>query len=123
MIVGIGNDIIEISRIKKAAERAGFMDKYFTKAEQHLFEERHFNPGTIGGNFSVKEAVSKALGTGVRDFNLDDIEVLRNELGKPYVILYKGALKAANALGINQWHVSISHCKTTITAMVIGEKI
>lgn len=123
MIVGIGNDIIEISRIQKAAERASFMDKYFTLAEKQLFKERHFNAGTIGGNFSVKEAVSKALGTGVRDFGLKDIEVLRNDLGKPYVVLYNEALKTADALEINRWHVTISHCKTTITAMVIGEKI
>lgn len=122
MIVGIGNDLIEISRIKKALEREGFIKKYFTLSEQQLFEERHYNVATIGGNFSVKEAVSKTLGTGIRGFGLKDIEVLRDGLGKPYVNLYKGALEHAEAMGINHWHVSISHSKTTITAMVIGEK-
>ena len=123
MIVGIGNDLIEIERIQRAIERQGFLSKYFTETEQILFEERHLNPSTVGGNFSVKEAVSKALGTGIRDFGLIDIEVLRDELGKPYIILYNGALALSEALGINQWHVSISHSKTTITTMVIGEKV
>lgn len=122
MIVGIGNDIIEVDRIKKAASRDGFIEKYFTELEQQLFEERHQNIGTIGGNFSVKEAVSKALGTGVRGFALTDIEVLRNDLGKPEVTLYNKAKDLSDHLGINRWHVSISHSKTAITAMAIGEK-
>ena len=122
MIVGIGNDIIEIDRIKKAIARDGFIEKYFTPLEQALFEERHQNTGTIGGNFSVKEAVSKALGTGVRDFALKDIEVLRDDLGKPVVTLYNKAKALSDSLGVSHWHVSISHSKTSITAMAIGEK-
>ncbi len=122
MIVGIGNDIIEIDRIKKAISKDGFMEKYFTDKERLFFEQRHHNAGTIGGNFSVKESVSKALGTGIRDFGLKDIEVLRNALGKPEVRLYNKAKELSDSLEISHWHVSISHSKTTIAAMAIGEK-
>lgn len=122
MIVGIGNDIIEIDRMRKAIERDGFLSKYFTEKEIQLFVERHNNVSTIGGNFSVKEAVSKALGTGIRDFELKDIEVLRNDLGKPIVTLYKNAKQVSDSLKISHWHVSISHSKSAITAMAIGEK-
>lgn len=123
MIVGIGNDIIEIERIKKAVAKEGFLNKYFTEGEIALFVERHNNAATIGGNFSVKEAVSKALGTGFRAFDLRDIEVLRDDLGKPVVTLYNNAKVVSDHLGILFWHVSISHSKTTITAMAIGEKL
>lgn len=123
MILGIGNDIVETERIQKALSRDGFLEKYFTKEERLLFERRHFNADTVGGNFSVKEAVSKALGTGIRAFGMKDIEVLRDDIGKPYVLLYNEAESIAGALGINAWHVSISHCKSYITAMAIGEKL
>lgn len=122
MIVGIGNDIIEIDRIKKSISKDGFMEKFFTDKERVLFAQRHHNTGTIGGNFSVKESVSKALGTGFRDFGLKDIEVLRDALGKPEITLYNKAKELSDSLGISCWHVSISHSKTTIAAMVIGEK-
>ncbi len=122
MIVGIGNDIIELERIVKVISRNGFVEKYFTEAEHQLFTERKMNPSTIGGNFAVKESVSKALGSGIRDFGLKDIEVLRDELGKPYINLYGKAKVLAETLGIQSWHVAISHSRSVVTAMAIGEK-
>ena len=70
MIVGIGNDIIEIERIRKAASRDRFLEKYFTENENELFESRKHQPQTIGGNFAVKEAVSKSHGHGYQGFFL-----------------------------------------------------
>lgn len=122
MIIGIGNDIIETERISNALKHDGFLEKYFTSNEIILFEGRKMNPATIGGNYSVKEAVSKALGTGLRDFGLKDIEVLRDDLGKPFIRLTGNAQILADDLDIDMWHVSISHDRTHITAMAIGEK-
>ena len=88
MIIGIGTDIIEIERIEIAVKRTkGFINKLFTENEINIFESRGFKSEVIAGNFAAKEAVSKALGTGFRGFGVKDIEILRDELGKPVVNL------------------------------------
>ena len=87
MIVGIGTDLIEIARIEKACRKQAFLSRIYTEEECRLAGG---SISRLAGNFAVKEAVSKALGTGFRAFMPIDIEVLRNELGKPYVNLYGG---------------------------------
>ncbi|MFQ8841687.1 MAG: holo-ACP synthase [Clostridium fessum] len=67
-------------------------------------------PG-LAGDFAVKEAVSKVFGTGFRGFGLLDIEVLRDELGKPWVRLHGGAKKLADSLKITRIHVSITNTR------------
>ena len=74
----------------------------------------------MAGNFAAKEAVSKALGTGVRGFGLKDIEILRDELGKPIVEVsdkVKELIKVNNYL----FNVSISHNRTCAIAFVVLE--
>ena len=63
---------------------------------------------SIAGNFAAKEAVSKAFGTGIRGFNLIDIEILRDELGKPVVNLYGPAQLVYDTKQAKNIHVSIS---------------
>lgn len=121
MIVGIGNDIIEIKRIEKAIIKTKFLEKYFTVNEIKLFKKRSFNVETIAGNFAVKESVSKVLGKGIGEIYLSDIEVLRDSLGKPYVILYNAAKRISETKNIANVHVSISHSKKYVIAMAIGE--
>lgn len=119
MIIGVGTDIIEISRIKRASEKKGFLKKVFTQNEIDIFKDGKFN--SIAGNFAVKEAVSKAFGTGISGFNMTDIEVLRDEKGKPFVVLRDGAEVIAKNLGIEKIHVSISHNMENAIAYVIAE--
>ncbi|SHE70225.1 holo-ACP synthase [Clostridium fallax] len=122
MILGIGSDIIEINRIENAIENTkGFLQKVFTEEEKKLFLKKSMRSETIAGNFAVKEAVSKALGTGIRGFSLKDIEVLRNDLGKPVVNLYNNALEIAKSLEVKNIHVSISHNKKDAIAYVVLE--
>jgi len=123
MIKGIGNDIVEIERISKVIDNSRFIDKYFSEKEKELFINRKMNPEILAGNFAVKEAVSKVFGTGVRNFNLIDIEVLRDELGKPYVILSNGAKNIADSIGIDKIFVSISHCEKYAVGFAIGEGV
>lgn len=120
MIVGIGTDLVENSRVEKACLRQAFVSKCFTLQEQELILN---NPGKASGNFAVKEAVSKAFGTGFRKISLKDIEVLRNEQGKPYVNLYGNAKTMAEQLEIDTIHVSISNTKEYTVAYVIAEKV
>lgn len=119
MIVGIGVDLIEIDRIRKAAGRQSFLVRCFTDTEIKMYSE---NVRMLSGNFAVKEAVSKAFGTGFRNFEPKDIEVLRNELGKPYVNLYGNAKLMAEELFINDIHVSITNTEKYAQAFVIAER-
>lgn len=118
MIIGIGTDLIEIERVKNACRKEHFKKRCFTKGELEVFDD---SSQKLAGNYAVKEAVAKAFGTGFRGFELRDIEVLRDELGKPYVVLYNEALKKSEELGAKRIHVSISNVKEYATAYVILE--
>lgn len=126
MIVGIGVDIIEIERVEKAIENTkSFLDKIFTEKEKEYFESRGMNSEVIAGNFASKEAISKALGTGIKGFSFKDIEVLRDKLGKPIVILHNGASRIGNNIvgenNLLKIHLSISHNKSNAIAYAILE--
>lgn len=118
MITGVGVDLIEIDRVTQAYQKEGFKLRYFTQPEIELIQKDHKK---AADNFAVKEAVSKMLGTGFREFWPIDIEVLRNEEGKPYVNLYGNAAELAKSQGITAIHVSISNTKEFANAFVVGE--
>lgn len=94
------------------------MTRSFTEAERR---EASFSEKRLAGDFAVKEAVSKAFGTGVSGFELFEIEVLRNERGAPYVRLSGQAAALADSLGIGRIHVSISDTETYVTAFAVAE--
>lgn len=123
MIIGIGNDLVELDRIRKTVSNARFLKRYFTDKEIALYESRKCNTDILAGNFAIKESVSKVFGTGVAGFEMKDIEVLRDSAGKPVLTLHSKALAKAEELGINRWHLSISHNKTDVVAFVIGEHV
>lgn len=122
MIIGIGTDIIEIERIDKAIKGTkGFLERVFTEKEILYFESKKMKVETIAGNFAAKEAISKSLGTGIRGFSLKDIEVLRDELGKPVVKL---SSKINSLIGLEKYNInlSISHNKNSAIAFAVLEE-
>ncbi len=120
MIVGIGNDIIEIERIEKAISKESFKNKVYTQRELENIEKRGDRVETYAGIFSAKEAISKAIGTGVREFSLTDLEILNDDLGKPYVVVSERLDKIIKSKKENyQIEISISHSKKYAIAMVI----
>lgn len=124
MIVGIGIDIIEISRIKKAVERTErFLYRNFSEREIDYFKAKSYKAESIAGSFAAKEALSKAIGTGFRGFSLEDIEILRDELGKPYIEFSEKVSTVLNERGLKniKIHLSISHNKENSIANVIIE--
>ena len=123
MIIGIGTDIIEINRIEKIMMRTSiFVEKSFTNNEIEYFKSKGLKGNVIAGNFAAKEAISKALGTGFRGFGLKDIEVLRDDLGKPVVNLSDKIYKLLDIKEFNM-HVSISHSKENAIAYAVMEVI
>ena len=123
MIIGIGTDIIEIDRIKKAVDndKHSFIQRVFSERETAYFEKNQWGPETIAGSFAAKEAVMRALGTGLRGFKFKDIEVLRDKLGKPVVKLSNNANRIAKDKNIKAIHLSISHCREYALAYATAE--
>ena len=120
MIVGIGNDIIEIERIEKAISKEGFKNKVYTQRELKNIKKRGDRVETYAGIFSAKEAISKAIGTGVREFSLTDLEILNDDLGKPYVVVSERLDKIIKSKKEDyQIEISISHSKKYAIAMAI----
>ncbi len=119
MIYGIGTDIIEIKRIAFVLSGTDFVKRIFSVRENKYFFKKGYPPQTVAGNFAAKEAFSKALGTGLRGLKMKEIEVLRDELGKPYIEV---SGKAKELLGERRVMVTISHCQDYATACAIIEE-
>ena len=120
MVIGIGTDIIEVGRVKKACEKESFRRRVYTSKELELIEA-DLNKSVT--NFAVKEAVSKMLGTGFTNIMPIEIEVLRKPTGQPYVQLHGNAYQRMQELEINDIQVTISDTKDYAVAYVIGQKI
>ncbi|MCI8515939.1 MAG: holo-ACP synthase [Hungatella sp.] len=118
MIIGIGTDMIEMERMRKACEKQAFLARIYTAEE---CRQARGSISRLAGNFAVKEAVAKALGTGFQGFGPKEIEVLRDEKGKPYVRVFGGAGKRARELGIHTVHVSITNLREYASAFAVAE--
>lgn len=118
MIIGVGTDLIEIERVRKACEKEAFLMRVYTETERRQAGEK---ASRLAGDFAVKEAVSKVFGTGFRGFYPNDIEVIRDENGKPFVKLHGAAKVISDKMRINKIHVSITNTKTLAMAYAVGE--
>jgi holo-[acyl-carrier protein] synthase len=127
LIIGIGVDMVEIERIRHALERHGttFLDRILSKEERDLIEGERLTSARIvefvSGRFAAKEAVAKALGTGIGKIAWSDIHIIRTETGAPAILVSGEALKASQTRQIKNWHISISHTQTNAIAYVIAE--
>ena len=115
MITGVGTDIIEVSRIKRALEnRAEFADRMFTPAEKEYCLSGGIPVQRFAGKFAAKEAVAKSLGTSL---SWQDVEILADANGKPEVRLLNGAAEIAAGRKVM---VSISHCHKYAVAYAVA---
>jgi len=127
VIVGIGMDLCDAARIEKSVERFGqkFLDRVYTPAEQACAMARTPPFPTLAKRYAAKEAVMKALGTGLRGFHFTDIEVGNDALGKPEVHLFNGARARLEAIvpGASEGviHLSLSDEGPLAAAYVIIE--
>lgn len=110
-----GTDILKIARIEKSLKSESFFKRVFSEEERKLIKEK--GVPTAAANFAAKEAFAKALGTGVRGFSLSEVEVLRDEKGKPYFKLSGNALILSKGLSFD---VSLSHSEEDALAFVIA---
>jgi holo-[acyl-carrier protein] synthase len=122
MIIRTGVDLVHIERLEKIQPtiRARFLQRVYTPGE--LVQARDENE-TLAGFFAVKEAVSKALGTGIGRVSWKEIEVSSKPSGEPVLLLHGNARTRSEQLGLQSWAISISHSRgiAVATAMAIGE--
>lgn len=117
MIVGIGVDMIEIHRVVRACQREYFLKRIFSPREIRQMDSGRRRAAS---DFAGKEAVVKALGTGFTGIPASDIEILRNPLGAPYVVLSGRARRKAREKGITRFLISITNTKELAAAYVVA---
>lgn len=114
-----GVDLIEVERIREVIARHGhqFLDRVFTETE---LRECSGRAESLAARFAAKEAVAKALGTGIGDLGWHDIEVRGNELKAPRLFLHGIGQTLAKDLGVRNWSLSLSHTHEHAVAFVVG---
>ena len=118
----IGIDMTSVSRIEKSCRKENFRRFVFTEKELDMFYNREKPKySSLAANFAAKEAFSKALGTGVRGFSLNEVEILRDKMGAPYFNFYGRAAEIMLKNGCNA-QVSLSHEQDNAIAVVLLEE-
>jgi holo-[acyl-carrier protein] synthase len=118
MKIATGVDLIEINRIEEVIARHGrhYLERIYTPAE---LEQCGRRAESLAGRFAAKEAVAKALGSGIGDVSWKEIEILGDENNAPVLSLHGAAKQKADELGVKQWSVSISHSQSHTVAFVV----
>jgi holo-[acyl-carrier protein] synthase len=122
MILGVGIDIIEVSRIENSYKRFGerFLERIL-RADEIKYCLSHKAPGPFfAARFAAKEAISKAFGTGIgAQLGWQDMEVARKKSGEPFVILHDKGKTLLNERGGTSILISLSHTQSHATAVAI----
>jgi holo-[acyl-carrier protein] synthase len=124
MIVGIGTDIVANDRVGQLYKKQGsrFTDRLLTKNELLEFSESLNPERFLAKRWAVKEAVSKALGTGISGgISFSQMEVCHYESGQPYIELSGFSKEYSESLGVTDWHVSVSDERDYSIAYVLAE--
>ena len=124
MALSVGVDLVELDRIQQTVERYGerFLERVYTPDEIRLYRQR---VPELAARFAAKEAVSKALGVGLRyishqGIGWQDVEILPDALGKPIVRLSGRAQVLAQEQGLRRWAISLSHSRDQAVAFVVA---
>jgi holo-[acyl-carrier protein] synthase len=119
MKIASGVDLVEIERFQAALSRHGsrFLERVFTPAE---LEEAGEHLASLAARFAAKEAVAKALGTGIGPVGWREIEVRRGSARQPLLRLHGAAAQLSAELGLTQWSVSLSHSQGMAIAVAFA---
>lgn len=124
MILGLGIDLVDVSRIEQALKRFGprFLDRILRADESAYCQSQQNTVTTVAARFAAKEAVAKAFGTGIgAGLGWRDIEVVRLPSGRPAVQLHGKAVELLATLGGRTVHLSITHTDTQASAVAVIE--
>ncbi|MEU7804193.1 holo-ACP synthase [Micromonospora arborensis] len=122
MIVAVGIDVVLVDRFARALARTPLLaDRLFTTAERHTRSGNPRSPESLAGRFAAKEAVAKALGAPA-GLHWHDCEIVSDPDGRPWLTVAGTVAAAADARGVNHWHLSLSHDGGIASAMVVAER-
>lgn len=120
-VLGLGTDVVDIDRFREVLRRTpSIVDRLYTADERALCERRRDPAPCLAARFAAKEAVLKAMGSGLGDAGFTEIEVVRAESGQPSVRLHGGAAALADGLGIGRWMLTLSHSDLVATATALA---
>jgi holo-[acyl-carrier protein] synthase len=124
MVLGLGSDLIEIARIEASIQRFGarFLERVFTPAEIAYCQTKKNAAESFAARFAAKEAGAKALGTGISyGIAWPEIEVRREETGRPVLHWSGRALERARSMGVKRTSLSLTHAREMALAVVVLE--
>lgn len=122
MVVGLGIDVVQVSRMRQWADQQGLLERYFHPRELETALSRgHSMVLSLAARFAAKEAFGKALGIGLRDVHLRDIEVRNTRVGKPEMILHGRAREWLHHFGGQSVLLSMTHEVDNAIAVVVIE--
>jgi holo-[acyl-carrier protein] synthase len=122
MILGIGIDVVHVFRMRRWEKVPGLFQRFFNDEElSAALAKGEGGILSLAARFAAKEALGKALGTGLHGLSLREISVLNDPLGKPHIHLYGKARTALERYGGKRLHVSLSHERDNALAMVVIE--
>lgn len=121
MIVGIGNDLVDLDRFRRVLERTpGLIERLFTTSERDYCLLRADPTERFAVRFAAKEAVMKAMGVGLGSVDWHEVEVRRDEDGRPSIALGGRAAVLAREQGIDAWRLTLSHSAIVAQAVVVA---
>jgi holo-[acyl-carrier protein] synthase len=115
----VGVDMMDVERVARSLERYGerFYARFYTETERQHCQGQ---PQRLAARFAAKEAVAKALGTGIGDIGWREIEVDCDGRGRPILRLHGNAAKLAQEMGLTTWEISLSHTQDQAIAFVVA---
>ncbi len=119
-MIRCGVDMIECERIAAGIERSGerFLNRFFTPGERQDCADK---PYRLAARFAAKEAVAKALGTGIGDIRWVEVEIRTAEERRPRLALHGPAKALADEMGLTEWDISLSHSRTLAIAIAVAK--
>ncbi len=124
MILGMGTDLADVTRIQRSLDTYGarFRDRIYTAAEQEHCLRKNSAAESFAVRFAAKEAAMKAIGTGMSGgVRWKDFEVINEASGKPSLVFHGVALERANAMGVKNVVISLTHTAALAFAVVVLE--
>jgi holo-[acyl-carrier protein] synthase len=120
-VLGVGIDAVDIERFRRALLRTPTLRERLFVPEELVFVASKADPvPSLAARFGAREAVMKALGVGLGAFGFHDVWVRRAASGQPSLVVSGAALELAEARGVRDWHLSLSHTTSTAVACVVA---
>ena len=122
MILGIGVDLLQVQRMDRWVDQPGLLARFFHPGELEDARRRGKSMAlSLAVRYAAKEALGKAMGTGLNAFMLKEVQVVNDRLGNPDILLHGKAMESFRKFGGSKIHLSLSHELDNAVAMVVIE--